>query len=463
MAIETMKTADEFKAWEDGLGHWDNWTAEQRDERKRLFKTLPAAERYRAQRISTEEYFTDERRGEVRHEEVSPSGRYRLTVTPYETKKGSWSYTRGEVYRVSDGVKVGDVKRNYGCFPYCWMEDHVDGHDYLICGEDYQGQTFCQLDTGEQKSLIPDDAFEGFGFCWAGYRLLEDGKTLEVDGCYWACPYELRLYDVSDPMNGWPLLEIEKEGEEENERASFEPHNATLTYQNGLFLWEKRSRVFKATGERESVIESRQYAALREVSDAKTLGKPQEEIDALQGKLDALYAAYPDEDEDEDKWDSIPEHQVTLRRKSNGLLVVEEEWKSDYILEDERKREEYRAKSKAERKAWLEADPLYAVLGEDLDDIQPLTGFLIPSHNARIKGDPNPCYITISGRVFDPDKSYNHTVTVKWGVEDGPVIVEKWVRGQGNLKDQPTYPRTPDGIRAAWAAGQAHLAAEGRA
>jgi hypothetical protein len=218
-----IKTAKDYLAWDAGLGPYDSWPATIRDKYKALFKTLSPQERYLVQRDKIEDYFTEENRtSHPPHEELSPSGRYRLVVTSYGTKPGSWN---GEVFRTSDGVKVADVKRNYSSFSNLFMEDHIDGHDYLICGEDYQGQTFCQLDTGEVKPLIPNDAFEGFGFCWASYELMADGKTLLVNGCYWACPYEFRLYDVSDPMNGWPLLEVEKEGEKDS-RASFDDYKA---------------------------------------------------------------------------------------------------------------------------------------------------------------------------------------------------------------------------------------------
>ena len=32
--------------------------------------------------------------------------------------------------------------------------------------------------------------------------LSPDGHTLAVDGCHWACPYEYRFFDFTDPARG---------------------------------------------------------------------------------------------------------------------------------------------------------------------------------------------------------------------------------------------------------------------
>jgi len=454
-----MNTATEYNAWTATLGDYDTWTAEQRAESTRLFKALPVGERYLVQRERVGDYFTEENRSEkTPFENMSPSGRYRLQVTSYGTKPGSWSYSRGEVFRVSDGEKVADVKRNYSSFWFTWLEDHVDGHDYLACGEDYQGQTFCQLDTGEVRSLIPDEAFEGFGFCWATAELLSDGKTLLVVGCYWACPYERRLYDVSDLMNGWPVLNVKEEGEEDSVASFDDSRGSKLTIDGGRFIWEKGDQVHRVSGESESEMDERHSDAYREMSTAEKKGEPGE----LRAAYEKMVEEDPDPDEDPEQFEFVVGERITLTREGNVLTVIER-WKSEKKAEAERKAAEAEAARKAERQRCLQEDALYAALGEGVD-LKGLNGFMIPSYNARhIEGDPNPLYITVRGRPFDPDKSYNHTTQLTWGVVDGPVKLELWVRGKGNQKPEPEFPRTPEGIREAWRVGQAHLAAEGGA
>jgi len=463
MNTETIKTAKDYYAWEKSLGDYSKWTGPQRDMRLTLFKQLPPEERYLVQRGDTESYFTEENRSEREPlEEASPSGRYRLVVTPYQTTKGSWNYSRGEVFRTSDGEKVADVKRNYGSFWYVWIEDHADGHDYLACGEDYQGQTFCQLDTGEVRSFLPDEAFEGFGFCWASARLLSDGKTLLVNGCYWAEPYEFRLYDVSSPMGGWSLLEIQAEEEGgENMIASFDDTRAVLTYEDGLFVWVQGDWVNKTTGETEAEMNSRHSKAYRAYHVAKEKGEAsEEEVEGLRVAYNEMASNDPDPEDDPEAFKLVPEERITLQRDEDGLLHVVERWMSEKKAEYQRKAREEEEARKVQRRKWVEEDELHRHLRSKVD-LEGLTGFLIPSYNDRhIEGDPNPCYITLRGRALDFDKSYNHTAQLKWGVVSGPIQLEKWVRGTGNLKPYPEFPRTPEGVEAAWEAAQAHLAAE---
>jgi hypothetical protein len=77
----------------------------------------------------------------------------------------------------------------------------------LVAGADYQGQTVIELDTGKRRDYLPDAAKKGHGFCWAQHRFDVASKILVVCGCIWACPYEFRFYDFSDPMSGWPEIE----------------------------------------------------------------------------------------------------------------------------------------------------------------------------------------------------------------------------------------------------------------
>jgi len=150
----------------------------------------------------------------IKKEIKSPSERYTLEVESVPTKPGCWNYTKGTV-RGIDGNLIAEVDRNYSSFPHLFVENHTNGHDYLVCGEDYQGQTVIELDTGLKRSFLPEEAAKGHGFCWTDYKYDPTNRLLLVAGCYWACPYEFRAYDFSDPMgNGWPHLKLMKNGEE---------------------------------------------------------------------------------------------------------------------------------------------------------------------------------------------------------------------------------------------------------
>lgn len=134
-------------------------------------------------------------------EEISESGKYKLIIGKYKTKEGCWNYSRGRVCCLGNDKPIEDVKMNYHDFPYLFVENHPDGHDYLICHEDYQGQTIVQLDTGKRINYLPEAANKGFGFCWESYKISPNKKYLAVNGCVWAGPYEIVIYDFSEPMN----------------------------------------------------------------------------------------------------------------------------------------------------------------------------------------------------------------------------------------------------------------------
>ena len=110
---------------------------------------------YSGHRKEMEKHFTDDKARPDPKEYRSPSGKYLLRVTLYKNGGDYWDFSRGRVY--SGNKVVGDVKRNYPSFPFAWVEEH-QGHDYLLCGEDYQGQTVLELDTGERTDYFPTEA-----------------------------------------------------------------------------------------------------------------------------------------------------------------------------------------------------------------------------------------------------------------------------------------------------------------
>lgn len=149
----------------------------------------------------------------------SPSGRYRLTVTRVLIP-GGWPYSQGVV---SEGDRViATVRRNIGHFPFVFVEGHPDGHDYLVCGEDYQGQTVVALDTGARVDHLPDEAEQGVAFCWTAMRFDAPSALLVVEGCIWACPYEYRFFDFARPSQGWPELDLEVAVEADERWPTFE-------------------------------------------------------------------------------------------------------------------------------------------------------------------------------------------------------------------------------------------------
>jgi hypothetical protein len=166
-------------------------------------------ERYRERRTAIEHFFVPENQiAGSAHRALSPSGRYALEVGRYTTGPNSWDYSRGVVTRLSDGLVVADVKRNFGHFWQAWVA-HPNGNEYLLCGEDYQGYSVINLTQATQAVYFPERGYDGGGFCWTAVHPAPDGLVLAMDGCYWACPYDLVLFDFSDPAR-LPLPEIQR-------------------------------------------------------------------------------------------------------------------------------------------------------------------------------------------------------------------------------------------------------------
>lgn len=136
---------------------------------------------------------------------ISPLGRYRLEILNVQTTPGSWDHTEGKVYNNTSNELIATIQRNYCSFPFTFIEYHPKGK-FLVCGADYQGQTVIKLDTGSRRDFLPEEAAKGHGFCWSRHHFDVESQLLMVDGCLWACPYEFRFYDFSNPMAGWPEL-----------------------------------------------------------------------------------------------------------------------------------------------------------------------------------------------------------------------------------------------------------------
>ncbi|WP_437718177.1 hypothetical protein WMF45_18240 [Sorangium sp. So ce448] len=303
----------------------------------------------------------NEREGS-RREISSPTGKYRLVVSSFSTGRGGWDYAQGEVTRTASADPIAVVRRNLDAFPFLFVEGHPNGHDYLVCGEDYQGQTVVELDTGRRRDHLPDEAKEGIAFCWAETRFEPPAAMLVVDGCIWACPYEFRFFDFSDPMSGWPEIEAPVPIDADRRPPAFNADGTIVCYQSA--------------------------------SDGEASG------DAAEKPIAAM---------------------LTFRR--DGLkLVLESEW----ISEQEQARRSAKEEERKRYEAWLADfranDPLYrtaveamrdpAFSPEDHDRIGITHDGWCPDFKARER--------RITRRIVKKGTS-RYTIDLEWGAETGPV------------------------------------------
>lgn len=128
--------------------------------------------------------------------EPSPCGRYLLEVDSYTTARLDYaSIAVATVRSAATGEVVVAVNRNdTQCF-YAWVSRA--GRDYLLFAEDLEGHSVIDLTARRVEGFSsPDDQF-----IWTEIYPSPDRTRLAVVGCYWACPYEVAVYDFRDPLS----------------------------------------------------------------------------------------------------------------------------------------------------------------------------------------------------------------------------------------------------------------------
>lgn len=339
-------------------------------------------------------------------EDITPSGRFKLVRRWYSTKKGCWNYSRGTVYRISDGKEICDIKRNYSSFHHSFIMK--DGQEWLITGRSYMSQTLINLDTGEE--FEPEgDQYNGQAFCWSGARLSPDGNVLLVEGCHWACPYEYRFYDFSDPAKGWPEIQIY-----ENDKLI------------GLYSDEGKEPDFNKDGT-VTAYESREYF------------KP----------WDKCEWDMTDEEEDrafEDHWpDDAWEHRVevkkTLRREGDRFILIDT-WMTEKEKERRRRNEENRKKWEENHKKWKATDPLYLKYKEMIKKYSDLPAEDYMSRGITHKDwcphfdkkETRWCHRIVKRDYHNErDDEYSkqgYTVELEWAQDTGPIKLEIYKEGK---------------------------------
>jgi hypothetical protein len=136
------------------------------------------------------------------------------SFSPDKAYRVEWEHYRQnmpDLNWVTTRVKVFDTLSNEVLFEFFKDDSHIfhewvktDNADYLVCAEILcGGQTVIDL-TNRKMSSYADGTD---GFIWAEFFPSPDGKTLAVIGCFWACPYEIKIYDFSHPLE-LPLREL---------------------------------------------------------------------------------------------------------------------------------------------------------------------------------------------------------------------------------------------------------------
>lgn len=132
---------------------------------------------------------------------VSGDGRYKIVATP--AKDAQDPYKKWDIAVChADGRLIAAATRNFHDLgPILFFQHGV--RDYLLISEDYHGGYGCiDLNTGNKATHDPVDTAEhSQHWCWfsvVDYN--QDTHMLRISGCYWAAPFNVVTWHVSDPM-----------------------------------------------------------------------------------------------------------------------------------------------------------------------------------------------------------------------------------------------------------------------
>jgi hypothetical protein len=118
-------------------------------------------------------------------------------------------YFETEQYRQADPernwviskIHIGHIEKDGYFFEYLTDNDNTcsawiykDNKDYLLFPEAQGGQSVFDV---EERKLFSFYSGED-PFIWTGILISPDKTKLAVEGCYWACPFELVIYDCTD-------------------------------------------------------------------------------------------------------------------------------------------------------------------------------------------------------------------------------------------------------------------------
>lgn len=133
----------------------------------------------------------------------SPDNKYCFTSNYYRQTDGhrNWNVSKIQIFQTDTKEKIFEFIRNDDSLFHGWLT--VDNKCYLLLSEDLEGKSIFDFTNRKFYSY----SFEDDKFIWCEYYPSPDGKRLAIIGCYWACPYEIVVFDTSEPTS-YPYKEL---------------------------------------------------------------------------------------------------------------------------------------------------------------------------------------------------------------------------------------------------------------
>lgn len=143
---------------------------------------------------------------ESRETFYSPDKKYKIETVDFlqNDPTRNWTVKRVELFYEITGTLLQRFFLDDDHFFHAWVTK--DDVDYLLCAEELcGGQTVIDLTNNQLFSYSSGDD----GFIWAEYFLSPNKKIVAIIGCYWACPYVIKLFSFEHPTQ-LPLPEIKE-------------------------------------------------------------------------------------------------------------------------------------------------------------------------------------------------------------------------------------------------------------
>jgi hypothetical protein len=77
---------------------------------------------------------------------------------------------------------MGKVIRNEADFPFLFVENHIDGKDYLMCAEDYQGFTIICITDGKKWDYVAEKSKRDLALRITDFHLSPNKMSLAIEG-----------------------------------------------------------------------------------------------------------------------------------------------------------------------------------------------------------------------------------------------------------------------------------------
>ncbi len=138
----------------------------------------------------------------------------------------SWTVAKIEIFKAPD-KKLFEFIRNDDSLFHGWLT--IDDKQYLLLSEDVQGKSIYDLGRQEFHSY----SFGEDEFIWCEYSPSPDCTKLAVAGCHWACPYEIRVFDTSTPVN-YPYKELYRQSSFQDKLLWLNNEDLQITNRDGV-------------------------------------------------------------------------------------------------------------------------------------------------------------------------------------------------------------------------------------